>query len=151
MIAMKTAPHAPAPIDAARSTSRSGRTSFTPVVLAQTVAHAASTVPGVADVRSSRADLVATYGPHTRVSGVTFTHPAPGKLAVEVHIIVSHAAISVISVADAASGRNATALRAQSMPVLLRIASQVRGAVYSTLRGYGARLSAVDVSIDDLQ
>src|SRR5262249_26460704 len=110
--------------------------------------HAASAVPGVADVRSGRTVFAATYGPHTCVSGVTIAHPAHGRLAVEVHIVVSQAAISL---ADADGGRNAASPHAQHIPMLLHLAGQVRGAVYSMLRRYGERPSAVDISIDDLQ
>jgi len=89
-----------------------------------------------------------TYGPHAHVSGVTISHLASGTLAIEVHIVVAQAAISV---ADATGDRSAAMLRAQSMPVLLHLAGRVRGAVYDVLRRYGERPSTVDISIDDLQ
>src|SRR5262245_36876183 len=151
MITMETPPHTPAPAQAKSVRSKSGRTSVRPVALAEAAAHAASTVPGAVDVRSGRTVLAPTYGPHTSVSGVAISHPAPGRLVVEIHIVVSPAAISL---AGAVGGRNKArlaTLHAPNTPVLLHLAGQVRGAVYSVLRRYGERPSAVDISIDDLQ
>jgi hypothetical protein len=72
----------------------------------------------------------------------------PGRLAVEVHIVVAPAAIPL---ADGDQGGGVAMHRAQNIPVLLQLASQVRGAVYRVLRRHGERPSAVDISIDDLQ
>ncbi|WIG60659.1 MAG: hypothetical protein OJF49_003407 [Ktedonobacterales bacterium] len=145
---MGTSSPAPVRAKAASATSKRGRTSLSPVALAQAVIQAASAVPGVASVRSRGAGLAATYGPHARVAGVAIAHPTPNQLAIELHIIVS---LADISPPASGSAQGAAAQGGQDMPVLLDIASQVRGAVYKAMRRHGERPITVDVCIDDLQ
>lgn len=145
---MGTSSPAPVRAKAASATSKRGRTSLSPVALAQAVIRAASAVPGVAGVRSRGAGLAATYGPHARVAGVAIAHPTPNQLAIELHIIVS---LVGIAPPESGSAKGTAAQGGQDMPVLLDIASQVRGAVYRAMRRSGERPITVDVCIDDLQ
>lgn len=110
--------------------------------LAGSISQAVCSVPGVYGMSKGRFALAATYGPGGRVPGVVLWHQAPGKLLIEVHIVIRE------SLLLAALEPRQTKASAQP-PVLLQLAEQVRVAVQRVFKGLHMFPQAIDVVIED--
>ena len=96
------------------------------VALAQAALIAARALPGVAGISRGRYAIARTFGlGGTVVEGVQLTSDEEG-LRIEIHVVVR--LVPLVPLADA-----------------------LRGAVATALEGLGARVSAVDVWVDDLR
>jgi uncharacterized alkaline shock family protein YloU len=99
------------------------------VLLAQAIAAAVRTVPGVAELSPGRFAEVATYGTREKVPGVVVKR-AEDALAVEVHVCAQYA----------------------DSLVLDELASRVRQATRQAVEPADAtRVSRIDVVIDDMR
>lgn len=110
--------------------------------LADIIAQAVSTVPGVRSLSKGRFALAATYGPGGRVPGVVLWRQAAGKLLIEVHIVICE------SLLLAALQQRQTRASPQP-PVLLQLAEQIRIAVQQIVMELNIVPQAIDVVIED--
>lgn len=110
--------------------------------LANNIAQAVCAVPGVCNMSKGRFALAATYGPGGQVPGVVLWHQAPGKLLIEVHIVVCETLLL------AALQQRQTKASAQP-PVLPHLAEQVRIAVQQVVMEVNLFPQAIDVVIED--
>jgi hypothetical protein len=119
------------------------------LTVARAVAEAIRRVPGVVDLGAKCFPRATTFGSGQSVSGVAIRHATGGKLALEVHVIVS-------SVPPARPGAECQAVQPlpdmQEHSVLIHLANEIRTLVYRAVEHMGVdTLSAVDVLIDDLK
>jgi hypothetical protein len=110
--------------------------------LADSIAQAVRAVPGVCRMSKGRFALAATYGPGRQVPGVVLWHQAPGKLLIEVHIVVCETLLL------AALQQRQAKISAQT-PVLPQLARQVRMAVQQVVMEVNLFPQAIDVVIED--
>jgi hypothetical protein len=111
--------------------------------LADVIAQTVRAVPGVCRMSKGRFALAATYGPGRLVPGVALWREAPGKLLIEVHIVVCESLLLA-----ALEPRPAKAALTQP-PVLLQLAEQIRIAVQQIFMGLHIVPHAIDVVIED--
>jgi uncharacterized alkaline shock family protein YloU len=102
------------------------QTTLDDVTLAQAALAATREVPGVVDINRGRYAVARTFGLGGRVVEGLQLRPELEGLHVEVHVVV------------------------QPVP-LPALAEAVRAAIATTLRGLGARVTVVDVWVDDLR
>ena len=110
--------------------------------LADSIAQAVLTVPGVCRMSQGRFALAATYGPGRRVPGVVLWREAPGKLLIEVHIVIGE---SLLLAAFQQRQKKAAA----QPPILLQLAEHIRLAVQHVVMGLPLSPHAIDVVIED--
>jgi hypothetical protein len=117
--------------------------------LAHALVHAIRAMPGVVDMGQGVFAKAATYGPGEHVVGIVLHHPTPGALAVEVHVVLEEASITV---AFAEASHATTSSSSSTTPLLLRVTDQIRDVVTHTLAQLGVQASTpVDVTVDDIR
>jgi len=132
------------------------------VALARALVQAARTVEHVVDVSAGRYGVAATYGPGQRVTGIALrrtTHSGWASFAVEAHIVVATAAVTVHSAVPLAAPKTSRnrrqrqrATSAPGTPVLLRIAEETRHTLAATLRRLRpGETWTIDITIDELR
>jgi hypothetical protein len=121
------------------------------IIIARAVAAAVRTTPGIAGLSPGLLALAATYGPNERVVGVVLRHFSPRDTVVEVHVVASIETIPRTEPHKTVSEKSAQA-GASDGAVLIRVADQVRNAVYRAIAELNLPApSAVDVLIDDIR
>jgi hypothetical protein len=107
--------------------------------LADSIAQTVRLVPGVCHMSRGRFALAATFSPGGLVPGVALWREAPGKLLIEVHIVVCESLLLA-----ALEPRSAA-----QPPVLPQLADQIRIAVQQVVIGLNIVPQAIDVVIED--
>ncbi|HEU5198933.1 MAG TPA: hypothetical protein VFU32_04810 [Ktedonobacterales bacterium] len=115
--------------------------------LARVVAQAIQCVPGVQGLSAGRFGTAATYGRGGRVPGVVVRRYARGQLGIEVHLVVSAAALR----AALRQSASMPAVIQTWPPFLLYLAEQVRASIQATAtRQQLFSAARLDVYIDNL-
>ncbi|HEU5349582.1 MAG TPA: hypothetical protein VFU63_13305 [Ktedonobacterales bacterium] len=121
------------------------------IIIARAVAAAVRATPGIAGLSPGLLALAATYGPNERVVGVVLRHFSPHDTVVEVHVVVGIETIPKTEPHKTVSDMSAPA-GVSDGAVLIRVANQVRNAVYRAIAELNLPPpSAVDVLIDDIR
>lgn len=121
---------------------QSARDVWDDLSLADMIAQTVRLVPGVCHLSRGRFALAATYSPGGLVPGVVLWHEGPGKLLIEVHIVVCETLLL-------AALEPRPANESARPPVLLQLAEQIRIAVQQGVMGLNIFPQAIDVVIED--
>lgn len=147
----KASPHTPVQQGGAKRRRPSAPERVSDIALAGAIAQAVRAVRGVADLSPGLGAPAATYGPGQRVSGIVVRHlaPAPDRLALGVHVVLSE---SSCEPAAADSGGSPAPYRPEGPGAMTTIADRIREAVRATVRSMALPAPvAVDVFVDDLR
>jgi hypothetical protein len=117
------------------------------MVIAKSIAQAVECLPWITDMSTGSFQEKITYGRGGHVSGVILRDTKSGTSAVEVGVIVAEKALIVARSLPAQqhSGQD-------TVPLLLRLADQLRTVIYRTALDLGlSTLTKIDISIDDIR
>ncbi|HEU0026985.1 MAG TPA: hypothetical protein VFQ25_07710 [Ktedonobacterales bacterium] len=137
--------------DSAPTTHAADQARLDDIAIAQAIARAARTVPGVSDISPGRFALVATYGVHERVPGVVLWRAEDGAMCVEAHVRLDARVVMPTSPAPSAVAASSLGPEAPDEVTLLLLADQIRLAIHRALHALGLpRPARIDVAMDDM-
>lgn len=117
------------------------------MVIAKSIARVVRRLPWVVDMSAGPFQEKVTYGRREHVSGVVLRHTVSGASAIEIGVVIAEKALL-----EACSPTSMRTPELDTVPLLLRLAEQLRIVVYKTTQDLGLSvLTEIDVSIDDIR
>ena len=117
------------------------------MVIAKSIARVVRRLPWIVDMSAGPFQEKVTYGRRGHVSGVVLRHTASGASAIEISVVIAEKALL-----EAFSPISVRASDLDTVPMLLRLAAQLRMVIYHTVQDLGLSvLTEIDVSIDDIR
>jgi hypothetical protein len=119
------------------------------MVIAKSIAQVVQRLPWIADMSAGSFQEKVTRGRGGRVSGVVLRYTELGASAVEVSVVIAEKALFE---AEALSPTSEQSSDLDTVPILLRLADQLRVVIYHTTQDLGLSMpTEIDVSIDDIR
>jgi hypothetical protein len=119
------------------------------MVIAKGIAQVVQRLPWIADMSAGSFQEKVTRGRGGRVSGVVLRYTELGVSAVEVSVVIAEKALFE---AEALSPTSEQSSDLDTVPILLRLADQLRVVIYHTTQDLGLSVpTEIDVSIDDIR
>lgn len=117
------------------------------MIIAKSIARVVRRLPWVVDMSAGPFQEKITYGRGGHVNGVVLRHTASGASAIEIGVVIAEKALL-----EAFSPTSVRTSDLDIVPLLLRLADQLRVVVYHTTQDLGLSvLTEIDVSIDDIR
>lgn len=117
------------------------------MAIAKSIARVVRRLPWIVDMSAGPFQEKVTYGRKGHVRGVVLRHTASGASAIEISVVIAEKALL-----DAFSPASVRTSDLDTVPILLRLADQLRVVVYHTTQDLGLSvLTEIDVSIDDIR
>ena len=117
------------------------------MVIAKSIARVVRRLPWIVDMSAGPLQEKVTYGRRGHVSGVVLRHTASGASAIEISVVIAEKALL-----EAFSPISVRTSDLDTVPMLLRLAAQLRMVIYHTVQDLGLSvLTEIDVSIDDIR
>jgi hypothetical protein len=119
------------------------------LVIAKSIAQVVLRLPWIADMSAGSFQEKVTYGRGGHVSGVVLRYTELGASAVEVGVVIAE---KVLFEAEALSPASERSSNLETVPILLRLANQLRSVIYHTTQDLGLSvITEINVSIDDIR
>lgn len=117
------------------------------MVIAKSIAQVVLRLAWIVDMSAGPFQGKATYGRGGRVNGVVLRHTASGAAAVEISVVIAEKTLL-----EAFSPISEKSSDLDTVPILLRLADQLRYEVYHTAQALGLPVfTEIDVNIDDVR
>jgi hypothetical protein len=117
------------------------------MAIAKGIARVVRRLPWIVDMSAGPFQEKVTYGRRGHVSGVVLRHTTSGACTIEISVVIAQRALL-----EAFSPTSVRTSDLDTVPLLLRLADQLRVVVYHTAQDLGlSMLTEIDVSIDDIR